>query len=528
MRYKLVLSNIQNFFDMKKGKCLLFIRTSTDSQETRSQLKETKEYAESKGYKDFVVLEQRGASAYKVTNKYVELVDELKNTILNDKDITAVAVFALNRLSRNPSKAHEIEEFLVEHKIQLHCKIPEITLLNDDGTENDGAGMVFSIYAKISQLEINELRLKVQRARKRDKALHKYIGGRIPFGYMIDENRLVVPSEDADIVRQLFDLYGTGEWSYMHISKEFNERYGLNWDKHNMRAILMNRNYYNDAMFPPIITEAQFDKAAEQRAKSTSRPQSHKNIRFAAKLIECPVCGRHYTANIRDYRCINDCNNKRISISNMDGLLWFIASHLESQRMLTTDTKEELLQKKAVLDAKITSVGNYTAKGEKRVQRAKKMALEGLIEIEEFKNILKEVETEQEETRLKVEQWKSEIADIDRLIAEDTMSMKRILEISDSIDAYDEEQMFTIVHRWVKGITFTDDWVFTIETVTRTYQCRYNRYGYPSRWFTLNGNALAVPRFTHNKNGDSALVPNKCTVKDIPNTLAWLGGSEIV
>ena len=511
-------------------KALIWTRVSTERQEVDSQIKETIEYAKSLGvgFDEFVVMSRVGASAYKANALYLQMIDELKERLSTDKDIKAVVVWHLNRLARNDKYAVDIKNYLIENGIQLYVREPNLKLLNNDGTVNEGAEMIFNVFAVMSKQQVTELKAKSHRAKVRDKALHKYIGGRIPFGYMIDENRLVVPSDKADIIRELFDLYGTGEWSYIRIAKEFNERYGLNWDKHNMRAILMNRNYYNDTMFPPIITKAQFDKAAQQRAKSTSRPQSHGNIRFAAKLIECPVCGRHYTANIRDYRCINDCNNKRISIANLDGLLWFIASHLESQRMLTTDTKEELLQKKAVLDAKITSVGNYTTKGGKRVQRAKKMALDGLIEIEEFKNILKEVETEQEETRLKVEQWKSEIADIDRLIAEDTMSMKRILEISDSIDAYDEEQMFTIVRRWVKGITFTDDWVFTIETLTRVYKAKYDRYGYPSRWFTLNGNALAVPKFKHNKNGDSALVPSKCTVKDIPNTLAWLGGSQVV
>lgn len=512
-------------------KALIWTRVSTERQEVDSQIKETIEYAKSLGvgFDEFVIMSRVGASAYKANALYLQMIDELKERLSTDKDIKAVVVWHLNRLARNDKYAVDIKNYLIENGIQLYVREPNLKLLNNDGTVNEGAEMIFNVFAVMSKQQVTELKAKSHRAKVRDKALHKYIGARMPFGYKAYNGFLVPDEDNAQIIKDLFDLYGTGEWSYIRLAKEFNERYGTNYyNKHNIKSMLTNKHYYDGEMCPPIITKAQFDKAAQQRAKSTSRPQSHGNIRFAAKLIECPVCGRHYTANIRDYRCINDCNNKRISIGNMDGLLWLIASHLESQRMLTTDTKEELLQKKAVLDAKITSVDNYTTKGEKRAQRAKKMALDGLIEIEEFKKILKEVETEQNETRLKVEQWKSEIADIDRLIAEDTMSMKRILEISDSIDAYDEEQMFAIVHRWVKRITFTDDWVFTIETHTRVYKAKYDRYGYPSRWFTVNGNALAVPKFTHNKNGDSALVPNKCTFKDIPNTLAWLGGSEIV
>jgi hypothetical protein len=195
--------------------------------------------------------------------------------------------------------------------------------------------------------------------------------------------------------------------------------------------------------------------------------------------------------------------------------------------MLKTDTKDELLQKKAVLEAKINGVAQLSMKGVKRAERAKKMALDELIEIEEYKDILKEVEQENEEHNKRIEGYKSEIRDIDRLIEEDTMSLKRILEISDQIDEMSEEQMFTIVHRWIKRITFTEDWLFTIETLVRTYKVRYNRYGYPSRWFTTFGHALAVPKFKHSKDG-SSIVPSKCTPKDIPVTMGWLGGSEVV
>lgn len=457
------------------------------------------------------------------------MIEEMKHLIETDKDIKAVVCWHLNRLARNDSMAMDIKNFLIDHKVQLHIKEPQLKLLNDDGTVNDGAELVFSVFATMSKQQASELRAKSHRAKIRDKALHKYLGARIPLGYTVSENKLLIPDPTkVEIVKDLFTMYGSGEWSYNTIAREFNERYGTNYfDKHNIKSMLANKHYYDGEICPPIITKTEFDKAKSVKENSTSRPQGSRNIRFAAKLIECPVCGKHYTANVRDYRCINDCNHKRISISNLDGLLWFIASHLESDRMYKTDTKDELLQKKAVLASKINGVEQLSMKGEKRAQRAKKMALDGLIEIDEYKDILKQVELENEEHNKRIEGYKSEIVDIDRLIEEDTMSMKKILEISEQIDDMEEEQMFTIVHRWVKRITFTDDWLFTIETHTRTYTARYDRYGYPSRWFTVNGKALAVPKFQHSKDG-SSIIPNKCTPKDIPVTMAFLRGSEIV
>lgn len=509
------------------SKCLLFIRTSTRRQETESQLKETKEYAEYLGYTEFETIDKQGASAYGVTDEYLELIEEMKRKILNDPQIKCVVCWAMNRLFRNIRIADELKEWFVEHKIQLEIKEPHIRLLEPDGSLSNSSEMLFHFFSVYNKQQIDELKAKSHRAKVRDKALTKYLGARIPFGYMV-ENHFVVPHPvNEKILRELFTLYGSGEWSYNTIAKEFNERYSVNWDKHNIKAILSNTHYYDGTMFPPIITELEFNKAAHIRKNFCSRPQSHHNIRFGAKLIVCPECGKHYTANVRDYRCINGQHNKRLSIKNMDGLLWFVASHLEGERMYNSDTKEELLEKKAVIENKINSTQKTTTKGEKRAERAKKMALDGLIEIEEYKKILKDLQAEQEATKHKVEKWKEEIKEIERFLEQDEKTWQHVLEIADKINSYDEKQMFDIIHRWIKKITFTDDLEFTIETIVRTYKIKYNRYGYPSRWFTIYGKPLAVPQFIHNDKG-SKIVPSKCTPKDISVTLAWLTGSVIV
>ena len=106
------------------------------------------------------------------------------------------------------------------------------------------------------------------------------------------------------------------------------------------------------------------------------------------------------------------------------------------------------------------------------------------------------------------------------------MSIKKILEVSDQIDSYTEQQMRDIARRWIKSIT-VDDKVFTVETLVRSYKAVYKRYSFHSRWYTLNDKPIAVKAINRDKNG--------CTFGDIrvkpvelPYTLAWLSGSEIV
>lgn len=515
-------------------KCLLFARTSTTKQEIDSQVKDVKNFAESLGFTEFEYLEKRGASAYKVAYEYKDMIEDMKSIIEHNKDIRTVVVWSLNRLFRNERMGIELKEWFIENKIQLYVKEPFIKLLNDDGTVNTATELTFAIFSIFAKQEVDELRAKIKRAKTRDKALHKYIGGPVvAYGYKINAQNYIEPDpETSKIVNDIFDLYGTGEWSYTTLSKEINERYGTNISWHYIYTVLHNTKYYDNTVYPPIITEAQYKKSEQQRHNTVTRPAQSKHHHFANRLIKCPVCGRGYTGNIRDYRCtlsgMTHTRTQTISIPLLDGLLWLIASHLEGEWLLNASTKEDYVKKQAVLEGKIKSAEQSLAKGEKRAERGKKMALEGLIEVEEYKDILKEVELEQKETRQKIEQWQMEISEIDSLIKKDGKDIQRVLQLSDTISAMDEQQMYGIVRRWIKRITYTSDWVFTIETVTRAYTAIYNRYDRKyNRWFTVNGNPIAARALNRSKDGAS-FGESRCTVQHIPATMAWLSGSEIV
>ena len=515
-------------------KCLLYARTSTAKQELDSQLKDVKEFAVSLGFDEFVTISKRGASAFKVADEYKELINDMQQTVQRDPDIEAVVVWSLNRLFRSERMGIEIKDWFVEHHIQLYVKEPYIKLLDDNGNITSASEIVFSLFNVFNKQQIDELKAKSKRGKAKNKALHKYLGGAVvAYGYRVGDGNLIEPDpETSKIVNAIFDLYGTGEWSYTTLSREINERYNTKFYWQRMAQILKNRNYYNNEIHPPIITVEQFNKAKEQRDKCTTRPAQSKHHHFANRLIKCPVCGRGYTGNIRDYRCtlsgMGHTRTQTISIPLLDGLLWLIASHLEGEWLLNASTKEDYVKKQAVLAAKIKSAEQSLTKGEKRAERGKRLTLEGLIEVEEYKDILKEVELEQKETRQKIEHWQMEISEIDSLIKKDCKDIQRVLQLSDTISAMDEQQMYGIVRRWIKRITYTSDWVFTIETVTRAYTAIYNRYDRRyNRWFTVNGNPIAARALNRSKDGAS-FGESRCTVQHIPATMAWLSGSEIV
>ena len=511
-------------------KCIIWVRCSTEKQELESQKKETIEYARELKFDEFIVIGEVGASAYKVNKLYQEMVDRMKHLIEIDKFIEAVVCWHLNRLARNDKVAMDIKDFLINNKVNLYVREPHVKLLKDNGDVDEGAELVFSVFSTMAKQQAAELRSKVKRARVRDRALKKYTGGKPPsFGYMVEEKFLVPHPQNADIVREMYELYATGEYSYNQVIKEVNERYGILFTNWHIREILTKTLYYDNTIYPAIITKELYDKVEQQRNNSASKPSQYKHHTFANRIIKCPICGTGYTTSMGRYVCPAGkygCHAPNISISNLDGLLWLITSHLESERLLHTDSKKELLQNKAVLDAKIKSMGNYTTKGEKARQRAKEMALRGFIDLDTLEARLKEIDDEEKEVRQKIEKWQSEVREIERLVEEDSMSIKRILALADQISGYDEEQMRTIVRRWIKTITIEGK-VITIETLVRVYRVRYDRYGYESRWYTMNNKPIAV-RPIDRVDDVCRFGKNRCGAKDIVTTLAFLNGSLVV
>lgn len=509
-------------------KCLLFIRVSTNRQELDSQLKETKEFAQSLGYDEFVVLKKTGASAFKVTDEYVEMLDEMKDTIEKDKDIKAVVVWAMNRLFRNDSIAVELKDWFVEKKIQLHIKEPRMTLLEEDGTLGDGNEMLFHFFAVFNKQQINELKAKSSRAKTRDKALHKYLGGiKIKFGYMVENGYLVPNPDEAKAVVDIYDLYATGGYSFSELAKEINQRYGTSLVKYRIAQILHSENYWNNKVCPAIITKAQFDAANKQMGESQQKPMGYKHKYFANRIYKCPQCGYGMTADSESYRCINRCKgNKSVAVAQMDGLLWLIASHLESERLLKSSSKDEYRQKQDVLQSKIKSMDKHTSKAEKTRIRAKEAYLNGVIELDEYQTRIAKVDEGIKDIQAKIDQWNSEIAELDRLIAEDGLSIQRILNIAGKIEQTDEEEMRNIVRKWVRQVGI-DGNVVTVETLTRTYKAVYKAHNFYTKWWTIGDHKLVV-RPIIRKDGDCSIGQTKLTAVDVPITVSWLGGSTIV
>lgn len=300
------------------------LRVSTEEQEIESQKLELGTFIKSKGYEEDEIewLEAKGASARSLNNKYLVFLEDIKRIIKTTPSITAVAMWALNRLGRVESKLMEMKEFFVNNKIQVYSMTPSLTLFDEKGEVSIGMSIAFSVYAAMVKVETDEMFRKFERGRNRNVKEGKYIGGYICFGYKVENKHIVIDQEEAKIVKMVFSMYAERKISARKIADELDKQgYTVRnrTDKtkksritfNTVSKMLMNEAYIGskksekfELTYPPIISLDLWEKCRKVADKNNKvADKSYKNFNLGNNIIKCPHCGYGYLLSNHVYHC---------------------------------------------------------------------------------------------------------------------------------------------------------------------------------------------------------------------------------
>ena len=420
-------------------KILCIIRASTEQQETESQKKELVAYCITKGFavEEMAFIEVAGASARKLNKKYIQMLEDIKATLLSSPTIKAVAIWHLNRLGRVESKLHEMKEFFVSHKIQVYCKNPDFTLLDDEGNESAAGGLAFSIFSATVKMETDEMFAKMNRGRERNRANGIFAGGKIKFGYTLDATKhFIINENEAKTIRLIFELYATGKYSFYTLVEELRAR-GITKNGQKITYEMIQNALADEAYYKgingkiPLIDKKLFDKCAAIKANTVAvkRTKESRNINFAVGLLKCS-CGNNFIASGDFYRCYSKMNNNRkkkvvecdaptIRRDVLDDLLWLVTRPLQQKFLMEKDTVsiEEQKDKINVLTVKVS-----TAQKELSDIKGRKEKLEDAYYVDgsmteaQFKKRLASLHSKELQTESQIRNYKLEIADTQKII----------------------------------------------------------------------------------------------------------------
>ena len=394
------------------GKILVFVRASTEKQEIDDQKKEMRDFVKSMGYSDgdIVYLEDKGASAICLNDKYLNMVDVLKEYI-KAGSIECCAVWHMNRLGRNDEILIELKNLFIKHKIQFICKNPSIVLLNPDGSVNEGAELAFGLFATMVKQDMLEKKAKFKRAKSAMAKKGMYVGGKNRrYGYKIDENQYFVPDEyEGKIVKLIFQLYSTGQYSAYSLSKELNSRGyskdGVPFDRRFVAHILRSKQYTGEAVegqdmvYPQLISKKLYETCESVASGNKIILRQGKKLVICSKLIRCPECGTVMSSNSTYFRCNyyieHKCSNcLTLKETVVNEVAWRVAfkEHIDYLIEVSENNTQIYNERLEVIEQKINNINGIIGESDTKKKRIIDSFIEGYIDKENRDLRLKKIQ----------------------------------------------------------------------------------------------------------------------------------------
>lgn len=360
---------------MKNVRCaIILVRVSTAIQNFEPQVADLIKYAEKLGYKRLHKIETKESGLADIKDK--QGLEALKLFIKDNPDYKTIFATELSRIGRRQSVLHEIKEWLISNKIQLHLKDTGYSLFDIEGNVSAAGEIMFTLYGYFAESELKTKKDRFQRAKKHLMSLGLSISGKTLFGYkkQISENQkntLIVDEKNGDVVKQIFDWYLNGlenneNPSIREISvKCLKENYPpYTYSKRNVNKLLKEEGYtgykvtnnkrknpnyselknepkyiitQNEIKYPQIISKEIFDAVQNKlKINNTTADKSNKHTTLLSRMIVCPTCGNFFTGDYRiqnntiknSLRCggrskTTPCANKLVlSMGMMDSTVW--------------------------------------------------------------------------------------------------------------------------------------------------------------------------------------------------------------
>lgn len=478
-------------------KCILLVRVSTEQQSYDAQMKELHEVALRAGYseKDITPVAEK-ESGIKLSEEERAGLNKMKELIETGM-YDCVFAWEISRIARRKKILFSILEYLVERKIQLVIKEPYLHLLKSDGTIDEGAETIFTLYAQLAETEMRNKMSRFKRAKDEGYAKGRFEGGRVTLGYKVNEDGFwEIDEEGAAQVKLIFDLYNSGEYSTTTLAKEliargyFRIKYPISKRgqtmsvttvKNRIWQILRNTLYrggqsemkkgdktiVNRNNYPQIIDDETWEKCAKKRAENKNIPKA-KNEYLLTPLIHC-MCGASYSVNLVDgcYNCRVKHNavekglehSPNIHANLIESLAWYVAL-LELQSDNVAKCKDVQAQNEKMIEVLKTKIEYSTDIIEKLIKRREKLDddyyVNGTLTDARYKELTEGQNKVIAEERSNISKYNSQITFLQEQIS-DSVTFDEIFDSLkgryDSIKGgTDSVTMRTIVRRYIKDI----------------------------------------------------------------------------
>ena len=285
---------------------IIYTRVSTKNQAEEGyslagQEKDCKVFAEMNGYKVSRVFVEKGESAK--TQDRTELQNLMKFCVANKKNIDAIIIWKIDRLTRDIKDFYSLQEFFAK----LNIKVLFARENNGDSATDK---LTRNLMGVLAQYENDQKSERVTNGMK-TAFLQGHWMWKAPIGYIMKNGNIEPDPKTAHHIKKIFKLFATGMYMQTQIIKIMADD-GLKINT-NLLCRMLKNPLYNGYMykkewseepirgiFEPLISEAEFKKVQDilNGKKPVITTYNRNNPEFPLRqFITCPNCNQPLTGS---------------------------------------------------------------------------------------------------------------------------------------------------------------------------------------------------------------------------------------
>ena len=414
----------------------IYLRVSTVDQNYERQRVELEALVKSRGDNLKYVFEEKRSAVLSMDTR--EQLTKMRQLTKDDVDI--IYIWDITRLSRRSIDFINLVYEFANKGICLYFKDKNIITLDEDGQINAMASIYLYMLGIFAQMDAENLKAKMKSGKEKSLLDGNSYTTHAPFGYYLDNKKLYIKEDEAELIRMIYDLYIDGktlnEAAIQMNSKNIPTKSGGKWTAEIIRKMIINpvykgkpeyRNYKKvngklqvdkvrvfDA--PAIIDAGKWDLAQEQRIKNTTYADKSRTRKALLRgVLVCGLCGKScnvaQTKNkVALYRCsdkrasINTrigCKNGGITADYIDYIIWELVKNAYKQNRFTEQFEAAKQANKDKMDSNLDQISNYLdeiSKINKNIAKVRKGYMNGIYddisaskEIKEYNNQIEKI-----------------------------------------------------------------------------------------------------------------------------------------
>ena len=447
-------------------KIIGLLRTSTSAQDTASQKADLTPYIISKGFKEEEIewIDYKGASARKQDQRYLQMLEDIQTKILS-KGIKNVAMWHLNRLGRNEIPLTNMKNFFKENSIQVYIKEGNLELFNTDGTINESTNIIWSIFATMIESDTKELLNKTNRGKEyfiNSGKVFKHI-----YGYTKNsEGYAVVDEQNAKIVKEIFQLYASGQYSYVSLYNEIKDR-GYKISESTFIKMLRDERYKGQSLengtivYPRIIEDDLWEKVlAVRQSNNLDIDKTNHKYHYGNKLIICESCQKHYVnvgvvyEDISYSRPQYKCEHPFTINTNFVNFVLMYASFSSYFKDFNTDVKERNKEIRLAISQnndKIDNINKEISDIQKSLDRTINLYVENKINEDKFNSLSEKYKGQIQSNEERIKLLQSDNKRFRKQLDVKVLSYEEVRKFENSFfNEEDKKSNYEIIHKYIK------------------------------------------------------------------------------